>query len=173
MWRWRPGVLLCLVGTALAAWFVVLNAATAWGALPDVLHGRGVDVVMTACAGGTCRGDYTLSGRRYERREVLGVGSARAGSVVHATVDGDRPGSATVDDPLVGFGEALILALIGLAVAVLGVRATGRAWRRRGVHGAGPVAEGVAAEGVAAEGVAAADDDPLGWVRRRRFGAGG
>jgi hypothetical protein len=156
-WRWRPGVALCILGTALVLWFVVLNALTAWDALPDVLHGERVEVTVTACTAGTCRGTYRAG--RLRTDDVLGVSSARPGAVLRATVDRTDPGAATVNTPLVTLAEAAFLALVGLAIAVLLIRATVRAWRRR----ARARPEAAAAEG----------DDPLAWVRRRRFGAGG
>jgi hypothetical protein len=150
-----------VLGAALAAWFVLLNALTAWAALPDVLSGRTVEVAITSCGAGSCRGDYRLAGVTHVGRDVLGVSSARAGSVLRATVDGQHPGSATVDDPAETLAEALVLALFGLAIALLAARSGHRAWRRRAVGEE-------RAERVVAEG-----DDPLAWVRRRRFGAGG
>jgi hypothetical protein len=65
----------------------------------------------------------------------------------------------------VGVGaEAALFGLAGLGISITAVRAAQRAWRRR--------AEPTIMLTRAAAPSVVAEDDPMGRVRRRRFGAG-
>ena len=122
------------------------------------MHGRSVTVTVTRCTASGCRGDYRLGAVAHRDQAVIGAETARVGAAVAATVDGRHPGEATTADAALVAAEAGAFAAAGLAIAVVGLRACVRARRR------GPAPESP---------VPAAVDDPLAWVRRRRFGAGG
>lgn len=165
-----------MVSAVAAGWLVVLNVVTAAGALPYALHGQAVMVVIRRCQEGgdgirTCRGDYRLADRTQSNEVVLGADSARVGATMRATVDGRHPGAATVADAFSGVVEALVFALAGLVVMAAALRAAVRARRRRG-QGRSTAAPGVMPIADRSGGAAPVPEDPLAWVRPRRFGAG-
>jgi hypothetical protein len=157
--RWRPGLLLCVIGVAAGVWLTLLNIAAAGGALPYALHGRSVTVTITSCTPGVCRGDYHLGALTRADEPVTGAETARVGATVRATVDGRHPGEATTQDSALVAAEATALALAGIGVTAASLRAAVRAARRPRVARTEP------------EETSAPADDPLAWARRRRFGA--
>jgi hypothetical protein len=164
-WRWRPGAVLCSVAALAFAWLAVLNVLAATAAFPDAAHGRHVSVVVRSCDAGGCRGDYRLGGRLLTDQEVEGVTAPRIGEIVHATVDADAPGKATVGGGWPVVGEAAVLALAFALIAVLCLRAALRARRRTTAVAAPPSLPPLPSAPEQAE------PDPLAWVRKRRFGA--
>lgn len=103
---------------------------------------------------------------------MQGADSALVGMKVGATVDGRHPGTAVTGDVALSLVEVALLALAGLAVMVAAMRAAGRAWHRRRTA---PASRDRAEPHVAAPGLVApnpTEEDPLAWVRHRRFGAG-
>ena len=174
-----------LVVVALGVWFAVLNLLTAAADLPLALSGRRVEVTVRSCQMArsglrTCVGDYRLGPVFVIGRSVLGGDTLREGTMVRATVPGDAPGDPSIADPRLGVGEAALFAFAGLVTAAMSIVALRRRLRRglapRPLAPVGPAAAGDA--GKVVEAVAAVDpgatvdDDPLAWVRRRRFGAG-
>lgn len=152
---------------ALGAWFAVLNLLTAVADLPGALHGHRVEVTVRSCRTypsglRTCLGDYRLGSVVVTGRNVLGGDTLREGSTVRATTAGDTPGDPSIADPRLGVGEAALFTLAGLATAGLALVTVRRRSRRRpgAAHPPSP------------DRATLGDDDPLAWVRRRRFGAG-
>lgn len=137
----------------------MLNVAAAADSLRLVDHGRTVEVAVRTCGSAGCRGDYVLGGRTHRGEEISGVGANRVGRTVDATVDGRRPGRAVTGGPVAALVEALVIAVAGAALAVLSGRAAVRRTRR-------------APRPAPAPSSSPDQDDPLGWVRKRRFGAG-
>lgn len=177
-------MVLCALAAAAGAWLAALNVMAARDVLPFAVDGRAVQVTVRSCTGSVCRGDYRVGGAVLRGEEVEGMAADRVGTTVSATVRRSHPGKAVTGDPVAALIEAILIAGAGAAIAVVAGRAGAVRSRQRRRTRAGARASPGAAQPVAGTGggygagAAAAPagpdpDDPLAWVRRRRFGAGG
>jgi hypothetical protein len=123
--RRPPRLVPALLGLFLGLTIAALNVWVVVGDLRLRIDGAAVLVTVSRCEQGgrsrTCEGTYTLNGRRYDDRLLLGGEDAHVGQTIKALVDRRHPGDASTTGVAAPI-EAALFALGGLFIAGLAGR---------------------------------------------------